>query len=454
MYNPTDGMTLKTSDPSSFAVLDGLIRIDELGDDVAFIMAHNHNTLEYFVALAPPTLGTAAEKTTIKVVMDSGTIYYFDVYPSQTITGLGRAYIYDIKELIQAEIRKIEGVLDTSSPYFVNLEAGLEKVLSVYIYVYDTVFTKYQEYTLQEDIKFVSGYFQNRKHNNLLMLKDFAFSDINLGGNDGTTCLTGYNELRKGFLTPGVHLKAWEGYPIITDFIDNQSFDNIELNAPIGSTVPIVEARALINSGSNMYSLMINSGHTIANPSRIALIDAVGGFPESEQIFRLELKIGTSTVRYKYLYLTNISSDISECNVYVRFRNSRGTWSFWLFSKIHYLSETAKSFGIYENINTNELLENPARYNEIGKEVVPDLIVGSIVDEDDLLILREILTSAEVFIYTGERYSAKGLYDLDASEYWEKVSIKGGSEEISNTRKKRFDFGINLILDKRYNHFS
>lgn len=120
----------------------------------------------------------------------------------------------------------------------------------------------------------------------------------------------------------------------------------------------------------------------------------------------------------------------SHCNGhYLKWMNSFGGWNYWLFNKGN------------ENISTKELGSLNNDFQNLNTTISPYLSLGtessnsiSFVQEnitqDEMLILRDLLDSVKVFLFTGTPFTKAENTD------WIEVSLKSGTFRISNSREK------------------
>jgi hypothetical protein len=120
----------------------------------------------------------------------------------------------------------------------------------------------------------------------------------------------------------------------------------------------------------------------------------------------------------------------SSCNGhYLKWMNSFGGWNYWLFNKGN------------ENISTKELGSLNNDFNNLADTISPYLSLGTEssnsisfiqenITEDEMFILRDLLDSVKVFLFTGTPFTKAENTD------WIEVSLKSGTFRISNSREK------------------
>ncbi len=433
MYDPRTGLTQKTNSAHFFSPSDILKRDDENGDECSFVMAHNDNVLTYLTNNSNSELGTVAKKTTLRFVTSQGT-FFFDVY-GQSVW-IYNFYQFNIKEIVQSVIRENKMIMNVSSSYYVNFENGIPEDIDVYVIVYDEDYTMYQEYTLVDDLMFLSGYFQNRR---------LSLNGLVNDNSDMHTCLTKYTQQTADTLNNAQGIKVWKGYPMVIFTLINKEFDEVNYigySKAVGNTH--IETRNINASGNKMISAIVEDGSN----SVINTLDLKVNERGRLLVF---FTLTNNYVARRYLYLTRGES--CDNGVYLRWRNSVGTWSFWLFPYVYHISNNAKLKGSYYKSLTNNFIDNDYRRNAIYKESEAIITVGGTFTLEDMETLQSLFTSAEVFIYTAEKDSGLGLNGSGWEQFWDKIEVTDGKRLLHNTKHKKIELSFAMILNDQYNHF-
>jgi hypothetical protein len=135
----------------------------------------------------------------------------------------------------------------------------------------------------------------------------------------------------------------------------------------------------------------------------------------------------------------------SYCNgTYLKWLNSFGGWSYWLFYKGN------------ENLQTKELGVLNNDFNNLEDTVSPAISLGtesqntiSLLQEgitkDEMLLLRDLLDSAKVYMFTGIAFTQSS--DKD----WVEVIVKAGNFRLSNAREKLNNLSVTIELPMNVN---
>jgi len=427
MYDPRAGLTVVSADSNFFYPLDTLKRDDSTGNENKYIVAHNDNLVTYAMNVSNVGLGAVSERTTLRIAYD-GENYFFDVYNSGLVFGV-YPYENNIKEIVQSFMRDLSRTRTlSSSSYYVNIENEQQIEIDIYVIVYDEDITSYQEYSLITGLRFVSGYFQNRKNELNILLSDKS---------EGHTALTNFTRDATSFLSNVDEIKVWNGYPYIAYALSNKTFDEYALY------VDNVELeRKSISSSQDMFSILVNDGTNAG----MSLSSIIGKHTATLWTFNANSYVNRKILKFNV---------VEPCTngIYLRWRNSLGVWSFFLFSNVYYVSKKAKNKGDYYKSLTNDLISNEARRNTIYKTNDVTITAGAILTNEDISYVEDLFTSAEVFLYTASQYSGLGLSESDYGYYWEKVKIADSSEELFYSKKRNKELSIDIILDEQYNHF-
>jgi hypothetical protein len=135
----------------------------------------------------------------------------------------------------------------------------------------------------------------------------------------------------------------------------------------------------------------------------------------------------------------------SYCNgTYLKWLNSFGGWSYWLFYKGN------------ENLQTKELGTLNNDFNNLEDTVSPMISLGTEsqntiallqegITKDEMLLLRDLLDSAKVYMFTGIAFTQSS--DKD----WVEVIVKSGNFRLSNARERINNLSITIELPMNVN---
>ncbi len=105
---------------------------------------------------------------------------------------------------------------------------------------------------------------------------------------------------------------------------------------------------------------------------------------------------------------------------YLKWHNGKWGYSYYLFDRIGKEKLGTKSVGALK-----ELLSWADNYLEIGKDGQREITLFKQVEYEDRELMKSLVTSPEVYLYTGQRGEKASVDD------WLEVRIKGGVEETN-----------------------
>jgi len=221
------------------------------------------------------------------------------------------------------------------------------------------------------------------------------------------------------------YLKYWEGYPFELSFhyVITENSINI-INTTNGLDY-------LINPLSKISSLFLSDGRT-----DVTLEDFL---PLVNGINNLEFFVDDETPNVNLI----IEKADSECGVYIKFLNSYGRWTYWLFSHKHYRNRTSKS-----------LIEMDNDYRNLEDTISPTIQSGKSsgetikcayerLNEMQKILLDEISDSPKILMFTGERFSKANIND------WMEVNLKTSSFPIYDHSKYLYNAYLEFELPSR-----
>lgn len=267
-----------------------------------------------------------------------------------------------------------------------------------------------------------------------ITFKIYFTNDTNQSITRGVTWLNGYVNLidykrnYPNYIIPKANLflmnrlplvKYWAGYPFdIT--IYNSNTTNFKLR---NNTNGVEET---FTTGYKVPRLFFSDGDTDTTIEDV--VPFVEGFNKTT--------ISSAAGSYNFL----VEKLASHCGGhYIKWLNSFGGWSYWLFNKGN------------ENIDTKEtgVLNND--YNNLENTISPKISLGvesfnnitttqENITPDEMLLLRDLLDSVKVYLFTGVPFSKSSITD------WIEVTIRSGSFRISNSKERMNTLSISIEL--------
>jgi hypothetical protein len=218
------------------------------------------------------------------------------------------------------------------------------------------------------------------------------------------------------------YAKYFEGYPFDVSFLrrNNTTQEPIEL----------------VNN-TNLLNFDFASE---INVTRLFFSD--GRIDESINDF-LPIALGRNEISWldKFLYIDK--EDVCS-GVYVKWFNNYGGYSYWLFPNFAKRDMSMRNIGElnqdFENLsNTN------SQVTQIGIEAGERLTVNSDkLKEEEFNLLKTILTSPKIYLFTGEPFSQNDAMD------WMEVRLATTSQTTRNYKGQALDITLNLELPDMY----
>ncbi len=218
----------------------------------------------------------------------------------------------------------------------------------------------------------------------------------------------------------GAFIKYWEGYPFDFTLYKPNANDFTLLNRSNAVS-------QLFSITSKVVRLFFSDGRTSTN------IENVIPFNYGFNSLGIQ-SAGLSDVNI-LLHKENPNCD----GIYLKWINSKGGYSYWLFDFIDENIAT-KDRGVLNNNNQN-LNSTISPYISLGKESENQIrIIQENISQNELFILRDIIDSAKVYLFTGVRFSKANQTD------WLEVTLKDGTYKISNAKSKQTTLSFSIKI--------
>ena len=135
----------------------------------------------------------------------------------------------------------------------------------------------------------------------------------------------------------------------------------------------------------------------------------------------------------------------SYCNgTYLKWLNSFGGWSYWLFYKGNENLQT-KELGVLNN-DFNNLEDTVSPVISLGTESQNTIsLLQEGITKDEMLLLRDLLDSVKVYMFTGIAFTQSS--DKD----WIEVIVKSGNFRLSNARERINNLSLTIELPMNVN---
>jgi hypothetical protein len=221
------------------------------------------------------------------------------------------------------------------------------------------------------------------------------------------------------------NLTYFEGYPFFIELLE------------------VDENGVITFKNKNVLNEVDFFGFTADNTLRVWIdkgyenLTTTNKFPLLDNVNQLEIYLNDD-----FKTNLNLKKVPAKCGVYLKWFNSNGGYSFYLFDEFYKESLSAKSIG---EVVRNEFLnvgENPNSYSyTLGVESKSSLTIKTLADENEFEIIKDIISSPSV-----QMYSSKTPFE---SGEWFTVTISGN---INKYNKKKFnEIKLNVELPERNN---
>jgi len=221
------------------------------------------------------------------------------------------------------------------------------------------------------------------------------------------------------------YVKIWEGYP----------FDVCYTKPIQAGTNPVT---TLKNTRTGVTTPAFNSPYDI---NRLVISS---GLENTTITDWLPIPVGESSIEFDKNNILEINKVDTICGTYIRFINQYGTPSYWLFNQREEAINT-KSLGNISNDFYN--VSDSIRQNtSLGRSSTPVITLNyEGLEARDMNILKGLLESPRISIYTGERFAPNpdGLNWID-------VTLNNKNAVVSNFKNKVPNGQITLNMPSRY----
>lgn len=186
-----------------------------------------------------------------------------------------------------------------------------------------------------------------------------------------------------------------------------------------------------------------NYTSTTSQAAAQSLATADSGFNAEGQAYADANAVPYVPVPEAYNFLVEKVSNYCEGH-YLKWLNSFGGWSYWLFYKGNNNLNT-KEKGFINN-DFNNLNETISPYKSLGFESSNSIqLQQEGITPDEMLLLRDLLDSTKVYLFTGIQYTQSSDQD------WIEVIVSNGNFRLINSRNVINTLGLTIELPKNVN---
>ena len=220
------------------------------------------------------------------------------------------------------------------------------------------------------------------------------------------------------------YLKYWNGYP----------FD-IGYTLAKGTTT---QSQTITNLTNGITSPSILFPQEV---NRLVISD--GDTTQTLELF-LTLVNGLNELELDNTYI-DLYKEPAGCGVYMKWINQSGGYSYWLFNEFYQIDANVSTMGSINNDFFN-LADTISQSKQLGKDSGDTwTIFSDDLSPNDMNIVRGILSSPKVYLFTGVRFSINNFND------WLEVDMQTRGSNIKQSRESKNEIKLNIGLPNDYN---
>lgn len=224
------------------------------------------------------------------------------------------------------------------------------------------------------------------------------------------------------------YLKYWQGYPFDISF-----FFIPTRTLRIKNLTNLLTAQ--FTGTGYVKRLFLSDGRTdVTLEEELPLVE---GYNE----LRIMQNVSPSASQDKFITLEKVPY---KCGVYLKWLNSFGGYSYWLFEHTYSIDRNSKQLGELDRDTFNRA-DTFTRAIQIGKESQDTIrVVADLLTQDERDVLESIFDSPKIYLFTGAPYSQNDARD------WVEISMKTTNGRIKNAKEQMTNFVIDFELPQRY----
>jgi hypothetical protein len=221
------------------------------------------------------------------------------------------------------------------------------------------------------------------------------------------------------------YLKYWEGYPF--DFCITRNISGIDSSQTITNNTNGITSPA-IATPYDVNRLFISDGDS--NVTLEDYLPLVQGYNE------------LVTDSGNYIEVTKIDS---QCGIYLKWLNQYGEYNYWLFNNQNKVDKRIRNLGEINNDFFNK--ENTiSQSQQLGKQSFDSFTVkADYLKSDDMDLLKGILTSSKVYLFTGTQFTRNSFND------WLEINIVNTNATTKNAREPNNELTVTFEMPNEYN---
>jgi len=204
----------------------------------------------------------------------------------------------------------------------------------------------------------------------------------------------------------------------------------------IGITPWVGRSTVTLGTSSTLTTTTTAATTALTTTSSTALATNVGATASLDtSVFSLLVEVSKYITLHKVPY---------QCGVYLKWLNTLGGYSYWLFEDTYSIDRSTKQLGEIDHNNAN-LEDSYGRTIQIGKESQDTLkIVAEMLTPQERTMVEGILDSPKIYLFTGKPFSKNTNRD------WLEVVLKTTSARLKNPRQPLTTFNFDIELPTRF----
>lgn len=230
------------------------------------------------------------------------------------------------------------------------------------------------------------------------------------------------------------YLKIFKGYPFSVSIIDKleSTVLRYERLSKDGQSSFATVNRAIDAAAADKYlkRLIISDGESLITP-----------FTVSECVIKVSTQDETAQTQSIYIFEANI---VDECGIYLKWLNTEGGWSYFLFNKYYKMPFNVKSKGkINKYLDT--LIGATGNQTNIGQTKTTAIKVNQrFLSREEFSHVVEIAASPIVYLYN------QGKGTVANADSWLEVSVEDFKDDFRDNKKNIFDISFTFNLPLNY----
>lgn len=137
-----------------------------------------------------------------------------------------------------------------------------------------------------------------------------------------------------------------------------------------------------------------------------------------------------------------VTREIDECGIFLRWRTSYGSWGYWLFSSDHEHEIKTKSRGSWDYHKNGNITRKHLGLSGEQTWKLSSLIP---VQADEIEEVKDLYTSNEVYLYKGDK--VRRFFENEFFTNWERVEVVGGNVKF-NEPSETYDISVTIEFIK------